>query len=117
VAATHAFFAKAFGLQPGFLHPSGEYGELNTGTTKLGFVSHTMASSHGFRYTPVSLGAEPPGVEVGLVVDNVQLAFDTAVASGCTSVSPPATKPWGQVVSYVRDLNGLLVELCSAVPA
>jgi lactoylglutathione lyase len=25
-------------------------------------------------------------------------------------------KPWGQKVSYVRDLNGCLVEVCSPVP-
>jgi len=30
-------------------------------------------------------------------------------------VQPPVAKPWGQVVSYVRDVNGFLVELCTAV--
>jgi lactoylglutathione lyase len=25
------------------------------------------------------------------------------------------TKPWGQVVTYVRDGDGVLVELCSAM--
>ena len=26
----------------------------------------------------------------------------------------PVTKPWGQTVAYVRDGDGVLVELCSA---
>jgi hypothetical protein len=26
---------------------------------------------------------------------------------------PPTVKPWGQTVSYVRDLDGFLVEICS----
>jgi lactoylglutathione lyase len=40
-----------------------------------------------------------------------------AVAAGAAPVVEPAEKPWGQVVSYVRGLNGLRVELCSEVTA
>ena len=115
VAATLEFYTNAFGLQPGFLHPSGEYGELATGATKLGFVAHDTAAGHGFTYTPLKPGAEPPGLEIGLVVDDVQKAYDTALAAGCVAVKQPAEKPWGLVVSYVRDCNGLLVELFSAM--
>jgi hypothetical protein len=25
----------------------------------------------------------------------------------------PKIKPWGQVVAYVRDLDGFLIEVCS----
>jgi lactoylglutathione lyase len=28
-------------------------------------------------------------------------------------VKPPETTPWGQIVGYVRDLNGFLVEISS----
>jgi lactoylglutathione lyase len=38
------------------------------------------------------------------------------LASGATEVKPPETKPWGQIVVYVRDLNGFLVEICSEMP-
>jgi predicted enzyme related to lactoylglutathione lyase len=31
------------------------------------------------------------------------------------SVSPPTQKPWGQTVSYVRDNNGFLIEICSEI--
>jgi len=37
-----------------------------------------------------------------------------AEAAGARKVADPVTKPWGQVVAYVRDLNGLLVELTTA---
>ena len=32
------------------------------------------------------------------------------------AVSPPVAKPWGQIVAYVRDPDGHLVELCSPLP-
>lgn len=47
--------------------------------------------------------------------DDVPAAFARAVASGAVAVQPPTQKPWGQVVSYVRDGNGFLVERCTAV--
>ncbi len=30
-----------------------------------------------------------------------------------TLVVEPNTKPWGQVVAYVRDLDGFLIEICT----
>jgi lactoylglutathione lyase len=48
VKSTMTFYSKAFGLQVGFLHESNQYGEMVTGDTKLGFVNHETASSHGF---------------------------------------------------------------------
>jgi hypothetical protein len=37
------------------------------------------------------------------------------VAARATLVLKPKKKPWGQIVAYVRDLDGNLVELCTAV--
>ena len=54
-----------------------------------------------------------PGFELGLVIEDVPAAFKRAVAAGAEPVSEPATRPWGQTVSYVRDVNGFLVEICS----
>ncbi|NRA89340.1 MAG: hypothetical protein HRU28_18575, partial [Rhizobiales bacterium] len=42
-------------------------------------------------------------------------AYDHALKSGATPVSAPTEKPWGQTVSFVRDLNGCLVEIASPV--
>ena len=42
-------------------------------------------------------------------------ATDKALSAGATKVTAPAKKPWGQTVGYVRDNNGFLVELCTAI--
>ncbi len=55
----------------------------------------------------------PAGIELGLTTPDVEAAFAHAVAAGATAVKAPTTKPWGQVVSYVRDPDGVLVEICS----
>ncbi|WP_353954881.1 hypothetical protein [uncultured Methylobacterium sp.] len=39
------------------------------------------------------------------------------MTAGALPVAAPMTKPWGQTVAYVRDGDGVLVELCSAVGA
>lgn len=109
------FYAQAFGLEKGFLHESKDYGEMITGETKLGFVHHQTASSHGFDYERLSLKNKAPGIEIGFVTPDVQKSFDRALAAGAISVSKLTQKPWGQFVSYVRDCNGMLIEICSLV--
>lgn len=115
VEATMTFYAKAFGLEKGFLHESGQYGEMITGETKLGFVHHSTAASHGFSYQKISPKNEPAGVEIGFVAEDVESAYARAIGAGAISASPPSKKSWGQIVSYVRDCNGFLVEICSAI--
>lgn len=113
VEQTMAFYEKAFSLKAGFLHESKQYGEMATGETKLGFVHHETAMSHGFSYEKMDLSKKPSAFEIGLVTPDVKAAFDKAVKNGATPMQEPSTKPWGQVVSYVRDCNGYLVEICS----
>lgn len=115
VAASVAFYGRAFGLAPRFVHDSGQYAELETGGTALafaeeGFVGETCP---GFRLNRRS--EAPAGFEVGFVAEDVAAAFARAVAAGALPVAAPVTKPWGQTVAYVRDGDGVLVELCSAV--
>lgn len=109
-----AFYEKAFGLGVRFLHESGDYGELETGTTALAFAQEERtATCHAFEVNRASKPA--PGAEVAFVVKDVAAAFKRAVEAGATCVVEPAQKPWGQLVSYVRDPNGFLVELCSEI--
>lgn len=115
VAATMNFYTKAFGLETAFLHESNQYGEMNTGSTKLGFVHHDTAGSHGFEYSKLNLKDKPPAMEIGFVSSDVEADFAKAVKAGALPVSKPNKKPWGQIVSYVRDCNGFLVEICSAM--
>ena len=109
---TVAFYEKAFGIKSRFIHESGVYAEMDTGSTALAFVSEEMIkTSHPFR--PNRLTDEAAGVEIAFVTENVQQKFDQAIKAGATSVVKPALKPWGQTVSYVKDINGCLVEICS----
>jgi lactoylglutathione lyase len=88
---------------------------IGSNDAKLGFVQHETASSHGFEYEHLSRKKNPPSFEIGLVTPNVEAAFKKAIEAGAIAMAEPSTKPWGQVVSYVRDCNGFLVEICSPI--
>ncbi|MHB1261545.1 MAG: VOC family protein [Thermoplasmatota archaeon] len=115
VAASLKFYDKAFGLKTRFLADGGQYGELEVeGVVSLGFVGNAQATSNlpdGF--VANNPKARPGGFEIGLVTEDVQAAFARAVKAGAHPAAAPATKPWGQVIAYVRDRDGVLVELCS----
>lgn len=116
VAESLSFFESAFGLSRRFLHESGDYGELETGQTTLAFASLELGNvnfSNGF--IPSSESTKPLGFEIALVTPNVDGAHVIALAAGATELKKPETKPWGQVVSYVRCPDGTLVEICSPV--
>jgi len=117
VAKALAFYERAFGLARQMVHEH-EYGELATGATSLAFVVETMRARHGLTtHDNRPAPALPAGIEIAFVVDDVAAAHATALAAGAVQVTAPERKPWGQVVSYVRDLNGDLVELCSPMQA
>ena len=110
------FFESAFGLSRRFLHESGGYGELATGETTLAFASHELGKTNfpsGF--VAASESPRPLGFEVAFVTPSVAEAHATALSAGATEVNAPESKPWGQVVSYVRCPDGTLVELCSPI--
>ncbi|MFN8375082.1 MAG: VOC family protein [Anaerolineae bacterium] len=108
------FYARAFNLTVRFVSDENDYGEMDTGGTTLAFAANHLGKSNlpdGFRENrPNEL---PAGIEIAFVTPDVQAAYDHAVKTGAVAVSAPVTKPWGQVVAYVRDLNGVAVELAS----
>ena len=107
-----AFWEKAFGLKRRFVDESGQYAELETGATTLAFASNKLGETNlpdGFyRNNPAEL---PAGIEVALVAEDVEAAFRRALEAGAAEVAAPKTKPWGQTVAYVRDPDGVLVEI------
>lgn len=116
VAASLAFFERAFGLPRRFLHESGSYGELDTGATTLAFAAHELGEGNfPGGHVRASDSTRPLGMEIGLVTEDVAAAHARALACGATELSPPTLKPWGQTVSYVRAPDGCLIELCTAV--
>jgi uncharacterized glyoxalase superfamily protein PhnB len=88
---------------------------METGATALTFASEELVSTAGYGFRSNRLADNPAGAEVAFVTDDVSTNFRRAINAGAWSVLEPTTKPWGQVVSYVRDLNGFLVEICSEV--
>lgn len=115
VPSTLEFYVKAFGCTIRYLHEQQQYGELETGDVKLGFASETTALRNMGQFEPHALNKLPAGFEIAFSTDNVQAAYDRALAAGAQAVNPPSQKPWGQMVGYVRDLNGVLVEICSSM--
>ena len=108
------FFENAFGFKRRFIHESG-YGELVTGDTTLAFASHDLGSSNlpnGYIKTD---SEKPLGIEIALVTDDVQKAFQNSLKFSATLIKEPVQKPWGQLVAYVRCPDGTLVEICSPV--
>jgi len=114
VAQSVAFYERAFGLSQRFIHENGQYAEMETGSTALAFAANDLARSNlpqGFQEN--NLVNLPAGIEIGFVTEDVPAAFALAVEIGAIAVAHPTLKPWGQTVAYVRDLDGILVELCS----
>jgi uncharacterized glyoxalase superfamily protein PhnB len=72
-----------------------------------------VMNSHQFR--PNRLKDQAAGAEIAFVVPSVEEKFNQAVSAGAVEVGKPTQKPWGQVVSYVRDNNGFLIEICSPI--
>lgn len=113
VLKTVAFYEKAFGLKNLFVHESNAYAEMETGNTRLAFTAKSLARENGLDFGQLDNISIPPPFELALVTDDVESAFKKAVTHGASELKKPLQKPWGQLVGYVRDCNGFLVEICS----
>ncbi|HEV7780308.1 MAG TPA: VOC family protein [Chitinophagaceae bacterium] len=111
-----AFYEKAFGFERKFIAPGNEYGELASGETTLSFAATTLGNSNlkdGFLESKLS--DKPFGFEIALVTDDIDKTILQAEKAGATVVEKPKQKPWGQTVAYVRDPDGFLIEICTAM--
>jgi uncharacterized glyoxalase superfamily protein PhnB len=110
------FYEKAFGFTRKFVTPENDYGELLVGETTLSFASTALAKSNlAAGFTESSITGKPFGFEIGFTTDHVEELVASATHAGATIVENPKTKPWGQIVAYVRDLDGFLIEVCSPI--
>jgi len=110
------FYENAFGFSRKFIAPGNDYGELSTGETTLSFASKSLAKQNlkeGFQES--NIADKPFAIEIGFITDNVEELVQKAISVGATLVTEPKQKPWGQIVAYVRDLDGFLVEICTEV--
>lgn len=107
------FYERAFAVRRGFLHESGDYGELVTGETRLAFSSIRLMNQLG--KSPGKPSPQAPVFEIAFETADVRQAFDRAVEAGAIAVQDVRQEPWGQTTAYVSDLDGYLVEICSPV--
>jgi lactoylglutathione lyase len=105
------FYVAAFGLSPKFLHEGGDYGELETGATRLAFSSRKLMQE--LHKNPLKADAHKPSFEIAFSTDDVAAAVTRAVAAGAELIQAAKQMPWGQTVAYVADVDGFLVELCT----
>ena len=111
VPTTLTFYEAAFGLTTRFLHESGDYGELETGSTALAFSAHSLMQQLG--KNPQAAKAHAPSFEIALCTPDVPAALARAITAGAKPMRPVEVMPWGQMIAYVADINGFLVELCT----
>ncbi len=108
------FYAQTFGLRSEFASSDGAYAQLDTGQTRLAFTSYQQGEENftgGVRR--INGDRQPTNVELALVADDVDAAFETAVQAGCVPLAEPKDEPRGQRVAWVRDPFGTLVELAT----
>jgi lactoylglutathione lyase len=113
VSSSLDFFEKAFGFERGFLHESGDYGELLTGETKLAFSSRALMRQ--LDKNPALPRPDAPTFEIAFETDDVAGTLQRALDAGATLIQDARDEPWGQTTSYVADPNGYLIEICTAV--
>jgi len=116
VEETITFYEKAFGFSRKFVTPENDYGELLSGETTISFASLELGTSNFSKgYSPLSTDQKPIGMEMAFVSENIEADFQQAIDAGATIYEDIKEKPWGQKVGYLRDNNGILIEVCTPV--
>lgn len=106
-----AFYQTAFGLETRFVHESGDFGQLDTGSTALAFSSRKLMAALG--KNPQAPDATSPCFEIAFTTADVPLALEQALMAGAKLIQAAEEMPWGQTVAYVADPDGFLVEICT----
>lgn len=118
VEETLSFFCNAFGMTQKFITPEKDYGELVTGETTLSFASLELGKSNVNRDLISHHSTKAPlAYELAFVSLQIEIDFERAIEHGAILVADVVEKPWGQKVGYVRDPNGILIEICTPISA
>jgi lactoylglutathione lyase len=112
VSRSVTFYEQAFGLKQVFADDSGLFTELESEGKSLHIAAIEAVEPNfpeGFQAT--NLSNLPVGIEICFLTENVGASLTIALNAGATSYIEPQVKPWGQTVAYVRDLDGILIEI------
>ena len=116
VPKTIDFYHTAFGFTKKFLTPEKDYGEVNSGITTLAFANIELGNANfqkGFQQSTVK--EKPFGIELAFTTQNVEEVVENALKNGAIPLAETVTKPWGQKVGYLRDINGFIIEICTPI--
>jgi len=116
VVKTIAFYENAFGFKRKFITAQDDYGELSSGETTLAFASVELGNSNlrdGFQESDTQ--QKPFAMQLSFVTEHLKEDLDRAIKAGAIALEPIRSKPWGQQVAYVRDINGFLIEICTPI--
>lgn len=115
INATVAFYQNAFGLEAQAVTPM--FAAMKTGETTLAFGANSNERRElagKLEYRDNTPEQDPAGIQLSFISEDVQSDFARAIQAGAISVIEPIVQPWGQTVSRVRDLNGVLIGIVSA---
>jgi lactoylglutathione lyase len=117
VAATVDFYETAFGFQKHREDRASGAVDLISGKMIVSFLPEATAKALGHPFTPLRPDVPPPGVELILERVEVLPAYIRALLAGAAPIKEPRLNAQGQMMAVVRDLNGVMVELCAPLPA
>ncbi len=116
VPRTMEFYKKAFGFNQKFLTPENDYGEIISGTTTIAFANLELGKSNFKKgFSESKLNEKPFGIELAFTTSEVEKVMESAIESGAIRLEETVTKPWGQKVGYLRDINGFIIEICTPI--
>ena len=108
IEKTIKFYQNILGLE--LSHRSGDYAQMFTGTTRLGFYSRNAMSE--------TIGKELADTpensfkfEIGFKVNNIDELYQQLLCKGVEGVVSPTTRSWGQRTAYIYDPDRNLIEL------
>jgi len=113
VPATSRFYQEALGLTETMATEDGRYVQLATGDVALAFAAAGAIGELGLPMASTTTADSAPPVQFAFETEDVEAAVADFVKAGGTIVNPPTSRPWGQVVAHLRDLNGFIIEIGS----
>lgn len=113
--STVSFYEKAFGLKCRFIHESGLYAEMETGSTTLAFTQHEFLETLNLKYLKASPSSLPLGMQISFEPEDVDKACQKAIKAGAKEVIAPNDTPYGWRCAFLRDIKGILVELAKCL--
>jgi lactoylglutathione lyase len=115
VEKTVRFYECALDGRCEHAHDDHSYAEANLGSLTLGVVDLGYARRHfPGQFRPLELSDAPVGMEIYVEVSDVEATCRRAVRAGATSLGDPVDRPWGRRSVFLRDPNGVVIEVASA---